>query len=157
MFENKYSEALRFLMALRPKELVVECLEGWEATGSSQAEVKGLKKLFGAKGEVSFNTGSKSKILCQTKFHKPSIFESIRKPSLPKDLIWFPYEEHWKTIAKGRIKGKLKEIDLEILYKDHFGINAEVAASLAKIPKIKIEGEFEKHSMKKWRIRGEFW
>lgn len=157
-FEDKYKEALSILMALKPKYLTVEFVEGYKQDLSVEAGAKVTKKKFVEAG-VDFNleNDKNSSVLFKGSFSKPSFMNLFNKPALPEDLHWYPSESQWKFIADGRLKHGLKEFDLTLNYHKNFGINSDVLAAIKQIVNAGIDFQFTNYKQTTWRIKGEFW
>jgi len=143
-FEHKFCEAINILMSLGATELLVEHVCGWSKDFSTRISIP---------LSADFETG------CESKFTSSLLFKATlpgtQKPQLPDNLIWFPHEPMWQSIAEGRIKFKLKNFSLTVNYEDDFGVNAGLKMS-AKKAGLELGGKFEDHQSTIWRISGKF-
>jgi hypothetical protein len=155
-FEDKYTEALRVLMALRPRTLIVEHETGYEAELVVGAELNAISKAGKMKVEGGYNKTDNKKVVFQGNFEKPGMLDRFKKKELPADLNWYPYEGKWRSIVEGVWENGLKKVDMEVTYYEDFGFNAEFEGSLRLIG-LKLDADYQQFKKTLWRIRGEFW
>ncbi|WP_449603863.1 hypothetical protein [Paenibacillus sp. Marseille-Q9583] len=151
-FEEKYNEAIRLLMSLKPKELTVEYREGYSQ--EINARFSGGKKAVKGQGNFQMSNERGKEILFKAEFRKPSLFS---KAKLPSDLIWYPTEEKWLSVVDGVLNHGLEKVEMDISYNDDFGINAELQASIAKILGGKAKSDYTKFTKTLWKVNATFW
>ena len=150
-FEHKFSEVISLLMHLGAKTIKVEHVAGWGTDFSSRLNV-GLPS-----GVPSIDIGaeaSTSQKQQQTLLFDAEL-ENTQTPSLPDNLVWYPYESTWQQVANGRRKFGLKNFNLSLNYNDDYGINAGIKLKIDKV-NLDAGGSFEKHTATTWRIYGSF-
>lgn len=150
-FEHKFAEAVSLLMHLGAKTFKVEHVTGWGVEFSSHLSI-GLPAIA-PKIEVEAEAGSKQQTQQTLLFH--ATLDNKQAPSLPANLIWYPYEATWQQIAEGRLKFGLKDFLLYLNYNDDFGINAGLKLKLEKAG-LDIGGTFERLTATTWRLSGKF-
>ncbi|MDQ0192544.1 hypothetical protein [Paenibacillus wynnii] len=151
-FEEKYNEAIRLLMALKPKNLTVEYREGYAR--ELNAKVKGKKEVINAEADLKVNQVKGNEVLFSAEFEKPNFFSRAKKPS---DLIWYPSEEKWHSLVDGVINHGLKKVEMDISYNDDFGVTANLQASIAKAIGGKIESKYTVFRQTLWKVSATFW
>lgn len=149
VFEHKFSEAVRLLVALGATSLVVEHKHGWsrEVSGEIKVPVPQEKATvgLGAGGAAS----ASSKILFEASFKGKS------PAKVPDDLVWYQHEPLWQAVAAGRLDGGMDQFSLALRYEDEFDVNAELIAK-AEGAEIEIGGKYESLVATEWTIRGDF-
>ena len=146
-FEHKFAEAIDLLMHLGAIKIKVEHVCGW----SSEFAATLSTPLQNGSGNGTFgsNAGSKSTLLFEA-----SLPEN-RSRILPKNLVWYPHEPTWQSIANGRLSFNLNEFSLTVNYEDDFGINAGLKVSAMKAG-LDLGGTFENHVATSWKLVGTF-
>lgn len=147
MFESKYAEAISLLMALGAKNLSIEHLTGLGTEFVSGLEVPVEQVKVSAKAKATKNKG-KSLIFNAS-------LDGCHKPEVPKNLVWYHYEPTWQMVADGRTKYGLKEFNLNVSYKDDFGIGVKLKADVEKAG-FEVGSCFQSHEETIWKITGEF-
>ncbi len=106
-------------MSLGATEISVEhvCVAG-QKDFSSRISVPLSEAGDTAGAEAGANSKSASQILFK------ATLPGNQKPKLPSDLVWYPHESTWQSIAKGRVEFGLKDFSLSVSYEDDFGVNA---------------------------------
>jgi len=146
-FEHKFSEALEMLMSLGATEIEVYRVKGWSNEFSAKLNVS--IKDWEPGIEVSKDKKAAGKLLFKASF------KGKKKPTLPKNLVWYPHEQTWQKIAEGRMKYGMKNFALIIQYEDNFGVNTGLKVKVIKSG-LDIGGKFEDHKKTAWRIVGKF-
>lgn len=149
IFEHKFSEAVNLLMHLGATEIKVEHVTGWSKEFSSRISVPLGETGATASAEAGANKSSQSQLLYEASL--PGDIE----PALPTDLVWYPHEPTWQSIANGRLLFGLKDFSLSICYEDDFGINAGLKVAVQKSG-LELGGKFEDHQSTIWRVAGKF-
>lgn len=149
LFEHKVSEAVRVLMALGAKSMLVEHVSGWsqEFAGNMNLPIPTVNG--NASLSVSGKGVSKSNMLFR------ATLRGTESPSLPSDLVWYPHEAGWQQIVEGRMKYGLQDFCLTINYTEDFGVNANVNAQLLAC-QLGIGGSFQDFEETTWKIEGSF-
>ena len=148
-FEHKFVEAVGLLMSLGATEMSVEHVAGWSRDFSSKLSVPVLSAAPEVAASASVNRGSESSLLFTAKL------KNEVTPSVPDNLVWYPHEPTWQTIANGRLKFGLSDFALTVRYEDDFGVNAGLRVTAAKAG-LELGGAFEDHVSTVWRIAGKF-
>ncbi|MUT66153.1 hypothetical protein [Paenibacillus sp. NEAU-GSW1] len=156
-FEEKVNEAIKILMHLKPRELLVVHEEGYELDVNTNAEVKAKAKLVKGSGEMQMEKKSEKKVMFKASFQKPGLFNNFKTVQLPNDLIWYPSEEKWRSIVDGVLHHGLKEVDMGIHYFEDFGINSKLQADIMKQANIKIGSEVTQFKKTSWKVIASFW
>ena len=150
-FEHKFAEVVSLLMHLGAKTFKVEHITGWGAEFSSHLSI-GLPATV-----PEIEVGAESSFKHQTQqtvlFH--ATLDNQQAPSLPTNLVWYPYEATWQQVAEGRLKFGLKDFLLYLNYNDDFGINAGLKLKIEKAG-FDLGGTFERLTATTWRISGRF-
>ena len=148
-FEHKFSEAIDLLMYLGATKIRVEHVSGWSREFSSRLSVP----LSGTESSVDVHADSSRG--AGTSILYEATLDGTTEPKLPENLVWYPHEATWQSIAKGRIQFGLRDFSLSVSYDDDFGVNAGLKTSVAKAG-LELGGKFEDHRSTVWRLAGEF-
>lgn len=103
--------------------------------------------------DIGSEAGSKEHTKQTILFHAE--LNNEQPPSLPTNLVWYPYEATWQQIAEGRLTFGLKNFLLYLNYNDDFGINAGLKLKIEKAG-LDLGGTFERQIATSWRISGDF-
>ncbi|MCS4180171.1 hypothetical protein GGQ07_001611 [Salinibacter ruber] len=148
-FEHKFAEVLRLLMHLGASNIEVEHVRGWGhdfagrlSAGIPQAGVE-------ASTDVEARSSSEDRILYHAEL------DGNDDPALPDDLIWYPHEPTWQSVAEGRLDFGLRDFSLKLQYADDYGVNADLKVD-AENAGFELGGSFEKHESTTWSIEGTF-
>ena len=148
-FEHKMSEAVGLLMSLGAQELTVGHVQGWGREFGAQLNLALPTTKVGAGAKAKRKTAKKREILFEAQL------DGHVKPSLPNDLVWYPFEPTWQRIAEGRLKYGLKTFSLSVRYEDDFGVSAGLRLQASKAG-LDVGGTFEDYQATVWRIEGIF-
>jgi len=151
-FLHKFDEAVRLLMSLGATDIHVEHNEGWSKELDASLGISASALVQGGKvdSKIGYSRKSDSHALFKATYRKGS-----EKPSLPRDMVWYPSEPTWQLVADGRMKHGLETFSLVVKYNDDFGINASLGAKAVKLG-FDLGGSFESHQCTKWHIVGAF-
>jgi hypothetical protein len=144
VFEHKFFEAVRLLMAMGAKELDVRLVYGW-----GKEFAAGLDVPSGVRPEAKGKSKEETRLLFTGKLAGAEI------PYLPPDLLWYHSEPSWMAIAEGRVRFGLKQFSMYICYEDDFGVNASLKAAAGKVG-LGLGGNFVDHQSTVWRIDATF-
>lgn len=147
-FEHKFAEAVDLLMELGAKEIRVEHVRGWSRKFASNLSVALPLKEEGS-AHVSGGTKGTTSLLYEASL------KGSTHPKLPENLVWYPHEPTWQSIAKGRITHGLTQFSLSVNYDDDFGVNAGVKLSAHRAG-LELGGNFEDHEATTWTLHGKF-
>lgn len=147
VFEHKFTEAVGLLMSLGALHIEVAHVCGWsrEYSGMMGASIPSCSAEFTA----SAKSAQESSILFKADF------DNKISPNLPNNLVWYPHEPTWQSIAIGRLNYGMRNFSLDINYQDDFGVNAGLKVKAEKAG-LDIGGVFENHKLTTWKITGEF-
>ncbi|MDC3958541.1 hypothetical protein KEG38_32095 [Polyangium jinanense] len=147
-FEHKVSEAINLLMHLGATRIRVESVAGWSREFAARLTVPlGPGEAIG--GEVGGERSTSSSILYEARLR------GTKAPRVPEQLVWYPHEPTWQSVAGGRLDFGLREFSLGVVYEQDYGINAKFKAD-AHEAGFDLGGRFEEHAATTWRIAGEF-
>jgi hypothetical protein len=104
LFEHKVAEAFRLLSALGANELEVEHVTGWESLAAADFSVLVPTDEIEAGVKAGKERRTGKRILFK------ATLQSNKKPELPQDLIWFPNEPLWQSVAKARLGAGTEDI-----------------------------------------------
>lgn len=112
IFENQLNELRELLQCLGAKSIEIENLHNQEREREGLDHVSG--KIGGEyKGiglDVSASKDSKNanfdSLVKKTLIEDGFSFNPSNSPFVPNELIWFPYMEQWKTLARMRLRGQ---------------------------------------------------
>lgn len=137
---------LRYLGASHVR---VERVEGYTADTSINTALGALGKEV--KGDAGYQRTSSKSIVYETRS------QVTAPPTLPEDMVWYDHEDMWKEIAEGRLRHGTKTFNLDVVYRDDYGVNANLTRAIEAL-KVKIElgGKFTQHQDTTWHISGEF-
>lgn len=147
-FEGKFAEAMTLLMALGANTIRVEHVTGWSTDFAATAAAS-----FSGKASIATDAAKSSG------GGNGLLFEASltgrHAPMLPDNLVWYHHEPTWKSIANGRMKYGLDSFRLSVSYRDDYGINSKLVASIEGVG-LGIGGRFEEHRTTVWQIDGTF-
>ena len=156
VFEHKFSEAIRILMALGATRIEVQHVVGWSREFMGDMAV-GLPQGT-ASGKVHSGQSQSRTLLLNAELDP-----SWKKPALPHGLVWYPSEPTWKTVAEGRIEHGLRSYQLSVNYEDDFGVSAEIEAKVTKLKstlklggELRLGGAWKNHQSTIWRLHAKF-
>ncbi|HEU0189303.1 MAG TPA: hypothetical protein VFQ97_04835 [Gallionella sp.] len=146
-FEHKFSEAIQLLMSLGASHIAVEHVHGWSRDFSAKMSAP----LPEAEANLSASTfaSNSSRLLFE------AAFDNKAAPTLPTNLVWYPHEPTWQTVAKGRLQFGMQHFSLTVNYEDDFGVNAGLKLRSQKAG-FELGGAFEDHMRTAWKIHGKF-
>jgi hypothetical protein len=151
MFEHKFSEAIRLLVALGATHVHAEHI-----TGSSRDLEIVASLVVPSNGMASnLEMGASMKSNAGKSLHFEGTYPGTDKPQLPEDLVWFPHESNWQMIAETRLKSRMDKFSMMVSYLDDLGVNANLKAGVEKA-KLQMGGKFEDHESSVWKLHGEF-
>jgi hypothetical protein len=147
VFEHKFAEAMRLVMALGATEVRVHWEKGWrgQLVGDLQAPIQ---KLLGA-GKLRASAEKKSSLLFEASLEP-------QEPRVPENLVWYPYEDLWQAVADGRLNARLRQFDLTVSSTDDYGVDSTFQAKVKGKKLLSLGGEFEAHKATTWRLQGNF-
>jgi hypothetical protein len=148
-FEHKFAEAIDLLMHLGASKITVEHIHGWSREFSARLSVPLAHAASSAKAEAASKRRTGAKLLYE------ATLSPTGEPKLPENLVWYPHEHTWQSVAKGRLQFGLREFSLTVSYEDDFGVNAGLKANVQKAG-LELGGQFENHESTIWRISGQF-
>ncbi len=149
LFEHKFAELVSILMHLGATKIRVKQESGWGKNFSAKLAV-GLPQAhvdLGANAERSDSTASQ--LLYEAELTGTST------PTLPENLVWYPYEATWKPAVEGRLKFGLKSFSLSLDYRDDYGVTLDLKIKVEKSG-LDAGGSFQQHVATKWLLEGEF-
>lgn len=91
-FEHKFSEAMRLVVALGAKQVLVEHVTGWAKEFAASLTVPV------AQGDIAGDASQNTSLL----FY--AALPGSHEPSIPTDLAWFPHEPSWRAVAEARVE-----------------------------------------------------
>lgn len=147
VFEHKFAEAIRLLMSLGARTIKVEHVCGWSREFSSRMSVPLTEA--GITSSVEYSAKGGSSLLFE------ATFNNNNESAIPADLVWFPHEPTWQTVAEGRVTYGLSKFSLIVNYEDDMGVNAGLKVRAQKAG-LDLGGTFEDHTNTVWKINGEF-
>lgn len=148
VFDHKFAEATRLVMALGAVRMSVRWERGWHKELEGDLQVP-IQKITKAGGEVTAHAERQTTL----------IFEATLAPNdpvLPDDLVWFHEEPTWRSIADGRLLYGLGSFELHVRSNDDYGIDSDFEAKIRRFKALKVGGNFTSHRETSWRIEGEF-
>lgn len=149
VFEERFGEAMRLLMALGAERLTVRSEHGWKRdfAGNGSVPFRGAMK-----GQANVRIGSRR--------DRSLVFDAelvpTSAPKVPTDLVWFHQEPTWLAVAEGRLEYGLREFKLHVTSREDFGIDAEVAAKIRQRKVLSLGGQFAQHVDTSWLLEGTF-
>jgi hypothetical protein len=147
-FEHKFCEAIEILMHLGASKIRVEHVRGWSQEFSTRLSVP-LGPTESLSAEGGRQQSKKEQLLYE------ATLTGTKEAILPENLVWYPHEPTWQSIANGRIRFGLRDFALSVSYEDDFGVNAGLKATVQQAG-LDLGGRFEDHVATVWRIAGQF-
>ena len=148
VFEHKFAEAARLVMALGVETMRVHSKRGW----GGELAVGLLVPLPGLKRQAKLGTSAEREqdILFEARL-QPS-----QAPALPDGLVWYSQEPSWQMVAAGRLAHGLTEFELKVEWTDDYGINAAFQDKVRRKKLLDLGGDFLAHKSTLWTIEGTF-
>jgi hypothetical protein len=147
-FEDKFAEAMTLLMALGANTLRVEHVTGWSSDFAATAAAA-------VPGKMSISADAEKSSEKNNRLLFEASLTGRHDPMLPDHLIWYQHEPTWRSIATGRMSYGLDSFRLGITYRDDYGIDSKLTASIEGAG-LGIGGKFEEHQSTVWQIEGTF-
>ena len=147
VFERKFAEAARLLMALGACSMQVRSERGWRGE-MAVGMLPPIKDVL--KGKASASAERSSEMLLEASL------EPRGAPEIPPDLIWYPHEPSWQMVAEGRMHRGLTDFAIKVESTDDYGINADFEAKARGAKLLQLGGEFTAHKATTWVIEGRF-
>jgi hypothetical protein len=148
-FEDKFAEAMTLLMSLGANSLHVEHVAGWSSEFAANLAVP----LGAVKPPISADIRQTHDKANHLLFQ--ATLDGNHIPTLPDKMVWYNHESTWKSIADGRLKYGLDAFRLNVTYRDDYGVDSKLAASIQSAG-LGIGGKFEAHQSTIWQIYGTF-
>jgi hypothetical protein len=146
-FEHKFAEAIELLMNLGAIHITVEHVHGWSRDFSARFSTP-LPE-----GEIDLSASKTTSTASRLLFD--AVFDNRTTPKLPENLVWYPHEPTWQTVAKGRLEFGMQQFSLSVNYEDDFGVNAGLKLR-SQNAGLELGGAFEDHMTTTWKIHGKF-
>ena len=150
VFEHKFAEAIRLLMALGGTRIEVHHVEGWskEVIGTMALSVPEVS----ADVQVTSKNSDTRQLLLEA-----DLDPTWKRPFLPRGLVWYPNEPMWQAVAQGRLKHRMRTCQMVVNYEDNYGVNASLGAQIEKLKgKLRLGGKWKDHQSTIWRVRAHF-
>ena len=149
VFEHKFAEAARLLMALGARSMQVRSERGW--TGEMAAGMLApVSRVMKRSAQVNAKFDRRSEMLLE------AVLEPTKPPEIPHGLIWYPHEPSWRMVAEGRMHRGLTAFALNVESTDDYGINADFEVKVMRSRLLQVGGDFTAHKATKWVIEGQF-
>lgn len=149
VFENKFAEAARLLMALGARSMQVRSERGW--TGEMAAGMLApVSRVMKRSAQMNAKVDRSSQMLLE------AVLTPTGPPEIPQGLIWYPHEPSWRMVAEGRMHRGLTSFALNVESTDDYGVNANFEMKVARSKLLQVGGEFTAHKATKWVIEGRF-
>jgi hypothetical protein len=148
VFEHKFAEAARLVMALGAETMRVHSKRGWggELAIGLLVPIPVLKR--------------QAKLGAAAEREQDILFEARLQPSqlpaLPDGLIWYSQEPSWQMVAAGRLTHGLTDFELKVEWTDDYGINAAFQDKVRRKKLLEFGGDFVAHKSTLWTIEGTF-
>jgi hypothetical protein len=148
VFEHKFAEAARLVMALGAETMRVHSKRGWsgELAVGLLVPIPGLKR----EGKLAANAERSEDILFEARLRPSQV------PAVPDGLIWYSQEPSWRMVAEGRLRHGLTDFELKVEWSDDYGINADFQAKVRRKKLLELGGDFLAHKNTLWTIEGTF-
>jgi hypothetical protein len=148
VFEHKFAEAMRLVMALGATHMRVRWERGWHKELESDLEAP-LKKIAKAGGKLEASARRETELIFEANL-------APNDPVIPHDLVWYHEEPTWRALAEGRMQRGLDSFELHVRSNDDYGIDSDFEAKIRRFKALKVGGRFTAHRETSWRIEGEF-
>jgi hypothetical protein len=147
MFEHKVKELLILLTHLGAKHIEIYHDHGWDKqfAGKLVIDIPPVR----TNSEINTKRTHRKSIMFETDLDNPL------EPSIPSDLVWYPFESMWQAVAEMRIKGKQQTFKVTLNYADEFGVDTKFAASVPRL-NLELGGKFFKLNSTLWTFRGNY-
>jgi|SRR5215472_7211532 len=150
LFEHKVAEVSGMLRSLGATYIKIERMEGYTTGRDFHATVGALSQ--NVSGEAGYNRDSSSSIAFEARYDPPAA-----SPRLPEKMAWYQHEDLWREIADGRMNQGTRDFRLDIVYKDDFGVSANLGRSIELLKlKLDLGGSFTEYQQTTWHVSGAF-
>ncbi len=147
VFEHKFAELLRLISSLGTRRIKAQSVEGYKTEILSGGEID--ISIASVDGKYEKNKLRDKSIVYKADLNNES------KPEISNDLVWFPYENTWKEMARERVEHGLKSVSVELEYLDDYGINAKLKFNLKHL-KANLGVEFVDYKKTVWVFNVDF-
>lgn len=149
VFEHKFAEAVRLIMALGATDFRVQWERGWKDDLAIEVE-RSVKKVGNARAAVNASSSRDQSLLFEGHMAPGS------SPRLPEGLVWYHHEPTWQAVAESRLNNRLTELKLFVRSAEDYNVNADFVAKVLGQKVFGLGGEFARHVETTWRIEGSF-
>jgi hypothetical protein len=149
VFEHKFAEAARLLMALGACSMQVRSERGWsgEMAAGMLAPIRGV---LSRSAKASATAERSSEMLLEASL------EPSGPPEIPSGLVWYSQEPSWRMVAEGRMHRGLHDFALRVDSNEDYGLNADFEVRARRVKLLQLGGEFTAHKATTWVIEGRF-
>jgi hypothetical protein len=147
MFEHKFTELVRLLTSLGATRIEVEAVAGWRRDMAAHLDVA---IPLVAEAEAKLAQSRERQLLYSGKLPRN------RSKSLPAELTWYWREDTWQELVRQRLEHKLDKFQLQLSYRNDFGLSAEISTAL-NVAGFDIGGEFRRQVDTTWIVKAKFW
>ena len=149
VFEHKFAEAARLLMALGARSMQVRSERGWRGEMAA-GMLAPIRRVLTGSGRASATAERSSEMLLEASL------EPTGDPEIPRGLVWYSHEPSWQMVAEGRMHRGLTDFALKVESSDDYGINADFEVKARRMKLLQLGGEFTAHKATTWVIEGQF-
>jgi hypothetical protein len=148
LHRQKSHELINILRSLQLTRFRIRHVEGYRdlSSFSVDASAKVEKVTIGAGGGKKSESSSDYDIIWEE-----TAVPSAKKPKLPKNLIWYDYEDEWQLAVERALKEGMKSISFKYSYKNDFGANINWKLVLANV-KAKVETQKYEFQRTIWEV-----
>ncbi|MNC57613.1 hypothetical protein D3C75_1072900 [compost metagenome] len=82
---------------------------------------------------------------------------NLERHGISSDLICYTSEGIWQRIVQGVTNGGMEHVEMDIMYEDDFGVNADLALSLSKVAGGNTAVKFASFKKTHWKVKATFW
>jgi hypothetical protein len=152
-FEQKFNEALLLLASLGATRIEAEHEVGWDKKQLARLKLSLpiSERLVSVGPELDINSGSTMRVMFE------GTLRGRDTPEVPETLAWYMHEPAWQSVAKMRMEFGMTAFNLQVSYKDDYGINTKLTAAVASLGfEVGLGHEFTTHVQTVWKLQGSF-
>ncbi|WP_205697470.1 hypothetical protein [Conexibacter sp. SYSU D00693] len=149
VFEERFGEAMRLLMALGAERVTVRSERGWKRDVGTDIEAP-IKRVLKNQAELRFGSRRDRSLVFEAELVPTGV------PEVPEGLVWFDYEPTWKAVVEARERYGLREFQLHVTSRENFGIDADVASKIGRRKVLSLGGRFTQQVDTSWVLEGTF-
>lgn len=171
LLTDRINEYCYLLQCLGAESITIENVNGEESYNSSNIEkdlqIDADRLKVGVDFSGHLQKANSDIEISSLRIAKKQIFNPVKSPYVPQDLIWFPHEVGWQRLVNQRMQGNLLEYNEVIsskqnqvlnsneLYSLQTDVQAFVAGAKSNVNQ-RIQNEIKNNTITEWKVNVKF-